>query len=377
MKKKLKNKTIRNSGSCNNLFGRVVSILEEARANVVRSVNTEMVMAYWMIGREIVQELQGGDERAEYGKRIIEDLSRKLSARYGSGYSIPNIKSFRQFYQVFSSRKLQISYPAGSQSSASFLSLEKSYPVGSELKKMFHPNLTWSHYRALMRVENKNARDFYESEAAKCNWSKRDLERQISTLFYERILGSRNKAGMLKDAAKPAQKINSIEIIKDPYVLEFLDMPDSSKLHESDLEQAIINNLQKFLLEFGKGFALVARQKRMRFGHQDFYVDLVLYNIHLKCFVLIDLKIGELTHQDIGQMDGYVRMFEEHEKLKGDNPTVGLILCSEKNEVIAKYSVLKESKQLFASKYMLYLPTEKELQKEIQRERKLIESRMK
>jgi len=225
-----------------------------------------------------------------------------------------------------------------------------------------------------MRVENKNARQFYEEEAVAGAWSKRQLERQINSLFYERILASKDKKGMLTQARQKAtQALGVVDVLKDPYVLEFLDLPEADRLHESTLETAIISNLQHFLLELGKGFSFVARQKRMRFEDEDFYIDLVFYNFHLKCFLLIDLKIGKLTYQDIGQMDGYVRMFEAHYKVEGDNPTIGLVLCSEKNEAIARYSVLKESKQLFAAKYLTYLPSEDELAKELQRERKRLE----
>lgn len=321
-----------------------------------------------MIGREIVQEEQKGISRAAYGEQIIDELSLSLSKEYGRGFSTTNLRYFRTFYLTYLDRNPVIYNAKLSQSQIRHM------PCG-ELS--FHPNLGWSHYRTLMKIENKQARLFYEIETAKNSWSVSSLEKQIYSFLFERLLKSRDKKGVLQLANKGQIIKKPIDLVKDPYVLDFLDFPDSSNLHESDIESAIIGNLQKFILELGKGFSFVSRQKQIRFGDKIFYIDLVFYNYILKCFVLIDLKIGELTHQDIGQMDGYVRMFEEHEKLKGDNPTVGLILCSEKNEVIAKYSVLKESKQLFASKYMLYLPTEKELQKEIQRERKLIESRMK
>ncbi|MCJ7686326.1 MAG: PDDEXK nuclease domain-containing protein [Desulfobacteraceae bacterium] len=367
------------------LFKRVVTILEQARSNVVRSVNSNTVVAYWLIGREIVQELQKGEERAEYGKRVIENLSNRLTERYGKGFSVPNLRNFRKFYVMFQDRKPEIRYPLGSE----LTSERERYPTGSELNvpgkggtkdglslTSFHPNLSWSHYRALMRVDKKEAREFYETETAECGWNKRQLERQIHSLFYDRLLMSKDKKGMLlEDRAGEDGVFKQVDVLKDPYVLEFLDLPDTAKMHESDLEQAIIDNLQHFLLELGKGFSFVARQKRMQFGDEDFYVDLVFYNFILKCFVLIDLKIGKLTHQDIGQMDGYVRMYEEHGKVEGDNPTIGLILCSEKNEAIARYSVLNNSKQLFASKFMLYLPTEEELERELERERRLIEER--
>jgi predicted nuclease of restriction endonuclease-like (RecB) superfamily len=369
----------------NDLFDRIIAILEQARSNVVRAVNSNTVVAYWLIGREIVQDLQKGEQRAEYGEQVIEDLSSRLTKRYGRGFSVPNLRNFRQFYVMFQDRKPEIHYPSGSELPAG----QKQYLTGSELSnsgqrkteegqplKGFHPNLSWSHYRALMRVDKKSARDFYETEAVACGWNRRQLERQIHSLFYERLLMSEDKQGMLQQAgAEEKECLKPVDVLKDPYVLEFLDLPDTARLHESDLEQAIIDNLQQFLLELGKGFSFVARQKRMRFGDEDFYVDLVFYNFILKCFLLIDLKIGPLTHQDIGQMDGYVRMYEEHGKIKGDNPTIGLILCSEKNETIARYSVLNENKRLFASKYMLYLPTEEELARELARERRLIEER--
>lgn len=224
-----------------------------------------------------------------------------------------------------------------------------------------------------MRVDNPEARHFYEQECVRANWSRRELDRQISSLFYERLLASSDKAGMLAEASAGNTALRPIDVLKDPYVLEFLDLPATPRLQESQLEDAIITRLQQFLLELGRGFSFVARQQRLRFADKDFYVDLVFYNYLLKCFVLVDLKIGELTHQDIGQMDGYVRMYEEQNRIEGDNPTIGLILCSEKNEAVARYSVLNDSRQLFASRYRLTLPSEEELQRELQRERALIE----
>jgi predicted nuclease of restriction endonuclease-like (RecB) superfamily len=253
---------------------------------------------------------------------------------------------------------------------------DKSYPMVSEFKNGFSPQLTWSHYRALMRVEKTEAREFYEIEAIECGWDKRVLERQIHSYYYERLLKSQNSQKMMQSARhEVVQYEPAVESLKNPYVLEFLGLPDVAILHETQLESAIITHLQLFLLELGKGFAFVARQKRMRFEDTDLYVDLVFYNCILKCYLLIDLKMGELSHQNVGQMDGYVRMFDDLYTAEDDNPTIGLILCTEKNEAIAKYSVLKDRKQIFASKYMLYLPTEEELQKELARERALIESR--
>ena len=311
------------------LFDRVVSILEQARTNVVRSVNNNMVIAYWLIGLEIIHEIQGGDKRAEYGEQVIEQLSAKLTRKYGRGFSTTNLRYFRTFYTAYSNRVPEIRHIACGEFKASGKRHSQSgvldtmalavAEAGAE--RGFSPNLGWSHYRALMNVENQNERLFYEIESENECW-----------------------------------EVDNI-------------------LHESEIEKAIIDNLQSFLLELGKGFAFVGRQKRMQFDDDCFYIDLVFYNCILKCYLLIDLKIGGLTHQDVGQMDSYVRMFDGKYLTEGDNPTIGLILCAKKNETIARYSVLNESKQLFASKYMLYLPTEKELQREMERERLLIEAR--
>ena len=358
------------------LFERVAGILESGRGRVLHTINHETVLAYWLIGREIIQALQGGEARAQYGNALIADLSKRLTERYGAGFSVVNLKNFRQFYLTYSDRAVSIGSPSGSQLAVSDGLNPISSPVGSESPSVFHPNLSWSHYRALMRVENIAARQFYEREAIESHWSRRDLERQIGSLFYERLMGSTDKVAMLEGVRQEVMPINPMDMLKDPYVLEFLDLPNVPQLQESQLEQAIIDKLQHFLLELGRGFSFVARQKRMRFDDKDFYVDLVFYNYLLKCFVLIDLKIGELSHQDIGQMDGYVRMYEAHAKVEGDNPTIGLILCSEKNAAVARYSVLNDSQQLFAAKYQFTLPSEDELQREILRERALIENQM-
>jgi len=356
----------------NSLFDRVISILEQARSNVVQSVNTNMVVAYWLIGREIVEEIQGGDERAEYGKKVAKNLSIQLLECYGKGFSTTNLWYFRQFYLAYEDR-IKILHPAGGELQNS----TKSSPSGSKLNSGFSPQLSWSHYRALMRVKKEVVRDFYEQEAAECGWSKVQLERQIQTSYYERILSHHGEQGLLPENRErlTGEPIEPIHLLKSPMVLEFLDLPDSPKLHENGLEQAIINNLQSFLLEMGKGFSFVARQKHIRIDDNDFYMDLVFYNYILKCFLIIDLKIGKLTHRDIGQMDGYVRTFENRFKIEGDNPTIGLILCSDKSEAVAKYSILSESRQLFASKYLDFLPSEKELKAEIEKERRVIENR--
>lgn len=379
--------TKNDSLSATGLFERVASILEQARGNIARTVNTSMVTAYWLIGREIVREVQDGEERAEYGKRVLEELSRQLADRYGRGFSVANLKNFRQFYQVYPNRlNIEIRYPAGGESkdekkgrpTGDLLDIQKSYPMGSELISGFSPNLTWSHYRALMRVTNEKTRDFYEREAVECGWSKAQLERQIHSFYYDRIIANRGEQGLPSRERErlPGEPVDPGQVIKSPMVLEFLGLPDSPELHENRLEQAIINNLRDFLLELGKGFSFVARQKHIRFGDEDFYIDLVFYNYILKCFLLIDLKIGKLTHADIGQIDGYIRLYEDQFKVPGDNPTIGLLLCSDKSEAVAKYSILSDNRQIFASKYLPNLPSEEELKIEIERERRLIEAAM-
>ena len=380
------------------LFDRVATILEQARANVVRAVNSNMVLAYWLIGREIVQEIQGGGNRAAYGKQVLAELSRRLTERFGPGFSETSLQYFRRFFLTYALRMAEIPRPSGVELDEVALKSKKSRPVGVKLAIQdpsgakiavppirhpagdesiisFSPQLSWSHYRALMRVENIAARDFYEQEAIAGGWDKRTLERQIHSFYYERLLKSQNPKKMLEGGRELQTRPEpAVETLKNPYVLEFLGLPEVARLHESELESAILTYLQGFLLELGKGFAFVARQKRLRFGDDDRYVDLVFYHCHLKFYLLIDLKIGELTHGDVGQMDGYVRMFDDLVAIEGDNPTIGLILCTEKNETVARYSVLKDRKQIFASKYMLYLPTEQELREEIERERRLIEA---
>ncbi|MBM4313145.1 MAG: DUF1016 domain-containing protein [Deltaproteobacteria bacterium] len=383
------------------LFDRIVSILEQARGNVVRAVNTNMVLAYWLIGREIVEEVQRGKGRAKYGEKIIKDLSIRLTERYGAGFSPTTLQYFRRFYLAYQERCSAIPRPMGVNSAADLAGQEnsrpagavssetaifhpmgrelvhfkKSYPVGTELLQGFSPQLSWSHYRALMRVENREARDFYEREAIAGGWDKRTLERQIQSYYYERILKSRKPEKMLAEGRNlPVVNAPATDQLKNPYVLEFLGLPDAAAFHESDLERAIITHLQRFLLELGNGFAFVARQKLLRIGEQDRYIDLVFYHCRLKFYLLIDLKVGELTHADVGQMDGYVRMFDGLFVEPDDNPTIGLILCTEKNETVARYSVLKDRKQIFASKYMLCLPTEEQLRREVEKERRLVEA---
>ncbi|MBI2435856.1 MAG: DUF1016 domain-containing protein [Candidatus Hydrogenedentes bacterium] len=366
------------------LFDRVVAILEQARGNVVRAVNTNMVLAYWMIGREIVEEIQSGKGRAGYGDKVIEQLSRRLTEQFGKGFSESNLQWFRKFYLAYSERGA-IPYPMGTESSFSgnpnpagteLTLVPKIHPMGGQLPQGFSPQLSWSHYRALMRVESKDARVFYESEAIAGGWDKRTLERQIHSYYYERILKSRKPEKMIAQGRHlPVPATPAAEELKNPYVLEFLGLPEVAAFQESDLESAIITHLQRFLLELGNGFAFVARQKYIRMEEQDRFIDLVFYHCRLKFYLLIDLKVGELTHGDVGQMDGYVRIYDGLFAAPDDNPTIGLILCAEKNETVARYSVLNDRKQIFASKYMLCLPTEERLRSEIEKERRLIEAR--
>ena len=320
------------------IYKEIKSILEQARNKVYKVANSTMVEAYWNIGRVIVEK-QGGNNKAEYGTALIKNLSKKMTKEFGKGFTVANLKNMRQFYLIF----------------------QKSYALRSEL--------TWTHYRLLMRVENENARNFYIEECIKSNWSTRQLERQITTLFYERLLSSKDKEKVSKEIYKLEPQIKKAEdIIKDPYVLEFLDLPENTSFLEKNLEQALIDHLQKFLLELGRGFSFVARQKRITFDGRHFYIDLVFYNYLLKCFVLIDLKVGDLTHQDLGQMQMYVHYFEEEMMNEGDNPPIGIVLCADKSDSIVKYTLSKNETQVFASKYKAYLPSEEELLSEIRKE---------
>jgi len=318
-------------------------LLLASRVQLQQSVNTTMVQTYWNIGRMIVEEEQKGKERASYGKGQLKLLSQKLSSEFGKGFDVTNLRKMRQFYQCFPIRET--------------VSLE----------------LSWSHYSKLVQLDNKEAREWYIKETIANNWSVRALGRQISTLYYERLLSSKDKISVEQEAKEKTKdlEIQPKEVLRDPYIFDFLNLPHESLL-ESDLEQSLIDNLQTFLLELGSGFAFVSRQKRLSVENQDFYIDLVFYNFKLKCFLLIDLKLGKLSHQDVGQMDTYVRVYDKFEKSEDDNPTIGLILCSEKSQAVAKYSVLSESKQLFSSKYLPFLPSEEELRKELLRERNII-----
>ena len=325
------------------LFAEIREVLVTARRTAYKAVNFAMVTAYWNVGRLIVEDEQQGNTRAEYGKAILADLSKRLTDEFGKGFDERELRRIRQFYLVF--------------------------PKWDALR----PELTWTHYRLLIRVQNEQARLWYMNEAAEQTWSSRQLDRQISVLYYERLLNSTDTLSVREEAENNLAQLAPQEFIHDPYVLEFLNLKNYPALHETDIEKSLINNLQSFLLELGKGFCFVARQKLMRYDNEDFYVDLVFYHSILKCHVLIDLKLGKLTHQDVGQMDSYIRMFDDLYKHTDDNPTLGLILCSDKNEAVVKYSVLAEHRQIFASKYLLELPTPEVLQQEIMRERKQLE----
>ncbi len=319
----------------------IIDILEQARGKARSAVNAAMVEAYWLIGRRIVEEEQRGQHKALYGKRLIEDLSTALTADFGKGFSYANLYNCRQFYLTFPEQS--ILYTACR-------------------------DLSWSHLRLIMRVDTPQAIEYYCRETREQNWTVRQLERNIKSQSFQRLLSTQITPS--PSHGKSAQ----LEFIKDPYVLEFLQLPESGQLKESRLEQAIIDELQKFLLEMGKGFSFVARQMRISTETSHFFIDLVFYNYLLKCFVIIDLKTGQLSHQDIGQMDMYVRMFDDLKRGEDDNPTIGIILCDSKDETIVKYSVIKENQQLFASKYQRILPTEAELIAEIEREKRLIEN---
>ena len=325
------------------IYSKIKETLLLSRNQAYSAVNFAMVQAYWQIGRIIVEHEQNGNARADYGKAILQELSSRLTKDFGKGFSVRTLQQMKKFYVMF--------------------------PNTNALRSQ----LTWTHYRLLLSVENEQARQWYIDETIASAWSSRQLERQISTLYYERLLASREQTPVKDEAAELTVSLAAENFIKDPYVLEFLDLKDYPTLRESDLEQALIDKLQGFLLELGRGFCFVARQKLMRYEDEDFYLDLVFYHSILKCHVLIDLKIGKLTHGDIGQMDSYIRMFDALYKNEDDNPTIGIILCSQKNEAIVKYSVLNDAQQVFASRYRFALPTAEELQREIEAERKRIE----
>lgn len=327
-----------------NLVNNVNGIIERSRSNIHKAINSEMVRAYFEIGREIVEEEQKGQDRAQYGKTIIQNLSKELTKIHGKGFSTTNLWYFRQFYMTY----------------------QKLHALRGEL--------SWTHYRLLIKIEDDIKRSFYEVECINNNWSTRELERQINSLLFERLSLSKDKDAVMTMAQKGQEYNTFKDIVKDPYVLEFLDLKQNDRLYESKLESALLEHLQEFLLELGKGFSFVARQKRLSIDGEHFYIDLVFYNYILKCFVLIDLKTGKLTHQDIGQMQMYVNYYSRELMNEGDNKPIGIVLCAEKSNAVVKYTLPEDNQQIFTSKYKLYLPTEKELEAELIKSKVLIES---
>lgn len=314
------------------LYKKIIELLNQARKSVVQTINNTMAMTYFEIGKMIVEEEQHGKEKSEYGKQVLKELSGRLVTEFGKGFSETNLKQMRQFYINYSIRQT----------------------VSDEFK------LTWSHYLKLMRIADINERNFYEIEAIKNNWSLRELQRQYDSALYTRLALSKNKEEVISLGQRGQIIEKNKDLIKDPYILEFLGLPDKSFYSESDLEQKLIDKLEHFLLELGNGFTFVARQKRITFDERHFKVDLVFYNRILKCFVLIDLKIGELKHQDIGQMQMYVNYFDREVKLDDENKTIGIILCQDKSESIVRYTLPENNEQIFASKYLTVLPSEKD-----------------
>lgn len=325
------------------LYVEIKKLIEQARSSIARSVNWAMVITHWEIGRRIVEEEQSGQKRAIFGQFLIKNLSKKLTQEFGQGFEARELRKMRQFYIYF--------------------------PIRDALR----PELTWTHYRLLLRVEDSLIRSFYLTESIENSWSTRQLDRQISSAYYQRLISSQDKSLIQAEAETTNQSLKPTDFLKDPFVLEFLDIETSNYL-EKDLEDAILNKLQDFILELGKGFSFVGRQQRIITEEGKLYkIDLVFYNYLLKCFVLIDLKIGVLTPQDVGQMDMYVRLYEAQKKPIGDNPTLGIILCSQRDDTVVKYSVLNGSEQLFASQYQLYLPTTEQLKVWLENQRIFLE----
>ncbi len=370
------------------LHTKIRELILEARSTISRTVNFVTVVQNWEIGHMIVEDEQGGEAKAEYGKYVIKELSAKLSAEFGKGYSEQMLMYCRQFYNAFPIShalrgKLYVSelqpnsipHAVRGESSVEIWNAvrSKSHP----LYQVISPQLTWTHYKILLKIENLKAREFYMRESVLNNWSYRALDRQVNSLYYERLLSSKEKEPVIAEMREKTKDLQPEDVLKDPVILEFLQLKENRHYLETEVEQALIDKLNEFLLELGRGFAYVARQRRISTESKHFYIDLVFYNYLLKCFVLIDLKAGELTHQDVGQMDMYVRLYEDQYKAPDDNPTIGLILCTKKDETIVKYSILSENKQMFAAKYRLYLPSEEELRAEIEREKQLIEMEIK
>ena len=361
----------------NMLVNDLRSIVSKARSKAFAAVNYSLVERNWRIGQRIVEQEQNGASRAEYGKHVIEVASAALTEEFGKGFSYTNIANYKRFYLTFNNLQIlqtvseefnnpiQQTLPA--KSSAPHKE-DKAESAQSELRL-----LPWSHYERLIRVEDKKAREWYAKEAFEQGWSFRTLNRNINTLYYERLLMSKKKRPVvdeMQDKTKAYQQ-DKLEYIKSPVVLEFLGLPEDTSLAESKLETAIINNLEKFLMEMGKGYALVARQQHIRTEENDYYIDLVFYNYLIKSFILVDLKVNRITYQDVGQMDMYLQMYDKMKKGPDDNPTIGIILCTETDSDVARYSTLAKNDQMFAAKYKLYLPDKEDLRREIERQKEL------
>lgn len=361
----------------NMLVNDLRSIVSKARSKAFAAVNYSLVERNWRIGQRIVEEEQNGASRAEYGKHVIEVASAALTEEFGKGFSYTNIANYKRFYLTFSDLQiLQTLSEEFKKQKHQTLSDESSLlpqkgqtpPAQFELRL-----LPWSHYERLIRVEDKKAREWYAKEAFEQGWSFRTLNRNINTLYYERLLMSKKKQPVvdeMQDNTKAYQQ-DKLEYIKSPVVLEFLGLPEDTSLAESKLETAIINNLEKFLMEMGKGYALVARQQHIRTEENDYYIDLVFYNYLIKSFILVDLKVNRITYQDVGQMDMYLQMYDKMKKGPDDNPTIGIILCTETDSDVARYSTLAKNDQMFAAKYKLYLPDKEDLRREIERQKEL------
>lgn len=353
------------------------TIVSKARSKAFAAVNYSLVERNWRIGKRIVEEEQNGEARAEYGKHIIEVASAALTEEFGKGFSETNIRTFRKFFLIF--RNLEIQQTVSAESN-----LPKQQTLSDNLSSHFQKGQTppaqfklrllpWSHYERLIRIEDKRARDWYAKEAFEQGWSYRTLNRNINTLYYERLLMSKDKAPVEKEMKEKTNEFqqDKLEYIKSPVVMEFLGLPSDSSLKESKLESAIIDNLEKFLMEMGKGYALVARQQHIRTEENDYYIDLVFYNYLIKSFILVDLKFNRITYQDVGQMDMYLQMYDKMKKGPDDNPTIGIILCTETDSDVARYSTLAKNDQMFAAKYKLYLPDKEDLRREIERQKEL------
>lgn len=342
--------------SQNQCIADIKTILNAAKQQVYTAVNSAMVQGYWLIGQRIVEEEQNGKERAEYGSFLIKNLANELTLEFGKGFSERTLREIRQFYLTFPDVNIRHSLSATFENA---------------VEKQLFGKLSWTHIRQLLRITNSEARLYYIKEAAENNWSVRTLDRNIATQYYERLFLSHAKQPVVDEMQAKTKELalDKNEFLKSPAVLEFLNISPNKGYTEAELEKAIIDNIQDFLLELGKGYAFVARQQIVKTSSRDYFIDLVFYNFILKCFVLIDLKTERITHQDVGQMDMYVRMYDEEKKNPDDNPTIGIILCSETDQDIARYSILKGNEQLFASKYKLYLPTPEELKAEIEREK--------